>query len=261
MKRILITGGRSGIIKEVIDKIKNKNYYIYLTVHTETELKIVKKKYQNYSNIECFKLDIKDVEDRKKVEDLDIDILVNNAAIGYGGSISEIDMDKVRDNFEVNVFSSFSIVQIVLRKMIEKKKGKIIIMSSLAGIMPIKFMGVYCATKASIIKLATTLQKELDMIDSNIDVSIIEPGFYHTGFNQVMFQNKYEWMDVDSYFSACLDLIRKRETLIEKYVERKSYRTIVNKIVKAIKSNNPNLFYRAPIDQVIFSKAYQLFFE
>lgn len=261
MKKILITGARSGIIEEVIKKIKKKRYQIYVTVHTNSQLKAVEKKYKKYKNIKCFKLDIIQKEDRKLIENLDIDILINNAAIGEGGSIAEIDMNKVRYNYEVNVFSSFEIVQLVLRKMIEKNSGKIIIMSSLAGIYSPKFMGVYASTKASIIKLTTTLRKELKLIHSNIKIVMIEPGFYHTGFNQVMFQNKYDWMDTDTYFEKCLDLIHKREHFIEKYIEKKELDSITSKIVFAIKTKHPDFIYRAPFSQVLFSKLYQLFFE
>lgn len=70
---------------------------------------------------------------------MDIDCLFNNAAVALGGSIIEADMDYVRENFEVNVFSSFRLLQIVLRNMIEKNKGRIIVMSSLASMFPIPF--------------------------------------------------------------------------------------------------------------------------
>ena len=59
MKKILITGARSGIISEVIDRIKNK-YYIYVTVKNDKQLEIVKEKYKNFNNIECLKLDVTD---------------------------------------------------------------------------------------------------------------------------------------------------------------------------------------------------------
>ena len=125
MKRILYTGARSGIAINTINKIINEDYYLYLTVHTDKQLEYLQNKYRDNKNIECFKLDITDKKDREKIKNLDIDILINNAAIGEGGSLAEIDMDRVRNNFETNVFSSFEIVQIVLKKMIKKDNGKI----------------------------------------------------------------------------------------------------------------------------------------
>ncbi len=261
MKTILFTGARSGIISGVIDKLKRKKYEIYVTVHTDTQLEIVKEKYKKDKNIHCMKIDVIEKQDREKLLYLDIDILVCNGAVGYGGSISEMDMKLVRQNFEVNVFSNFELVQIVLEKMIEKNKGRIIFMSSLAAIYPLPFLGSYSATKASISTLARTLRKELKYLHSKIEIAVIEPGLYHTGFNQVMFQNKYEWMDIDSYFSMCMDKIRRKEKLLEKYVEKKSLHSIEKRILESIKEKHPCSIYRAPFLQTVFAKTYQIFFE
>lgn len=258
MKTILITGARSGISASVIEKIKN-NYNIYVTVHTELQLKAIKVKYQNYKNIKCLKLDITNKSDKEKIKDLDIDILLCIAGVGYGGSISEISMDKVRMNFEVNVFSNFELVQIVIKKMIEKNSGKIIMMSSLASILPIPFLGSYCATKASISMLSHTLKYELKLITDNIKISIIEPGIYDTGFNQVMLENKYSWMEVESFFNNQIEIIRKRENLFFKLLEKNNLDSISNKIVKAIKSNTNKFIYRAPLSQTLAAKIYQIF--
>lgn len=259
MKKILITGARSGIGNAVVNKLLDKDYYIYLTVHTEEQLERIVQKYKEYSNIRCMKLDVTLESDRKKIEKLDIDILINIAGIGYGGSISEISMDRVRENFEVNVFASFELVQIVLRQMMKKRKGKLIIMSSLAGILPINFLGSYCATKASIIQLTTTLKNELKMLNNDIKVILIEPGMYHTGFNQIMLENKYDWMREKSYFQNELSLIKKRENLFFGLLEKNNLNSIVKKIVKAVESENPKFIYRAPLFQVIGAKLYQIF--
>ena len=73
----------------------------------------MKEKYKNLKNVECFKLDVTDATDREKIKNLDIDILVNNAAVGEGGSLVEINIDRVRKTFETNVFSTFEIIQMV----------------------------------------------------------------------------------------------------------------------------------------------------
>lgn len=259
MKKILITGARSGIGNAVVNRLIDKEYYIYLTVHNETQLETVLKKYKEYSNVRCMKLDITLESDRKKVQKLDIDILINIAGVGYGGSISEIPMEKVRENFEVNVFSSFELVQLVLKQMMKKKKGKLIIMSSLAGIIPLNFLGSYCATKASIIQLTTTLKNELKILNTNVRVVLIEPGMYHTGFNQVMLENKYDWMNEKSYFENELNLIKKRENLFFSLLEKNKLNSIVNKIMKAVEKEKPKFIYRAPFIQVFGAKLYQIF--
>ena len=258
MKRILYTGARSGIAINTINKIINEDYYLYLTVHTDKQLEYLQNKYRDNKNIECFKLDITDKKDREKIKNLDIDILINNAAIGEGGSLAEIDMDRVRNNFETNVFSSFEIVQIVLKKMIKKDNGKIIIMSSLASVIPLNFLGAYCGTKASISHMARILKNELKLITSKIKVVLIEPGMYHTGFNQVMLDNKYN-NNINSYFNSQIKQIRKKENFIFSLLEKKNYDSISNKIACAIKSEHPKFIYRAPFFQGIGAKIYNIF--
>lgn len=123
MEKILYTGTTSGTAKEVIKKIKNK-YFIYVGVHTKKQLEIQKEKYKNEPYIQVIKLDLLNNNDINKIKKLDIDILICNAAVGYGGSITEIDINKLRENFEVNVFKNFELIQIVLKKMIKKIKEK-----------------------------------------------------------------------------------------------------------------------------------------
>lgn len=259
MKKILYTGARSGISDYVINKLKDKNYFIYITVHTKYQEEIMKEKYINNKNIQVFKLDITSKSDRQKLVTLDIDILINNAAIGEGGSLAEIDMNRVRENFEVNVFSSFEIVQIILKNMLKKGSGKIIIMSSLASIIPLNFLGSYCGTKASISHMTRILKNEIKLLNKNIKIVLIEPGMYHTGFNQVMLENKYKYMSIDSYFKDKIKEIRKKENVLFTLLEKKRLSSIGNKIVEAINSSNPRFIYRAPFLQSFGAKIYLIF--
>lgn len=251
---ILITGARSGIASSLIDLLIPTKHTIYVSVRTKLQLKRVQEKYKNISNIHCLKLDVTEPMDIEKIDHIRIDCLISNAAIGYGGSISEIDIDKVRETFEVNVFSNFLLVQKVLKQMMVRKTGRIIMISSLAGIVPIPFLGSYCASKASIKKLTECIQLELMYLKTNIKVVLIEPGFYHTGFNQVMFENKNI---KSSYFQEEIDLIQKQEKFLT-LLEQKNLNTIGKKIKKAIFMKQPKTIYRAPFYQAIIAKIYQI---
>ncbi len=253
---VLITGAASGIARKVIEKLKKENVYIYVTTHTEKQCILAKKRYKNDKNIKCFKLDITNEKDRKKASTLPIDVLICNAAIGIGGSFLEIDMNLVRENFETNVFSNFTLVQMILKKMI-KKEGKIIMLSSLAGLIPIPFLGSYAATKASIIKITETLRKEVHLLNKKIDFILIEPGFYRTGFNQIMFENKYE--NKKSLFEAEIKLIKAKENIILNYIASKNLQNIADKIVKATITKEPKKIYKAPFIQAFLAKIYLLF--
>lgn len=257
MKKILFTGARSGLINKVIDEIKN-DYFIYLTVRTEKQLENMIEKYKNFSNVIPLKLDITNKKDVDNILKYDIDILVCNSAIGYGGSILEIPFDKVRENYEVNVFANFELIQKILKKMLYKGNGKIIIMSSLASIFPIPFLGSYCSSKASISSLASSLKKEIKMLNKNIKIKLIEPGLFRTGFNEVMSDNKYDLNE--SYFDKVKDNILKKENFILNVIAKRKYSSITKKIINAIKSDDNKFIYRAPFSHVFVSKFYQIFF-
>lgn len=254
--KILITGAAGGIGYLTALTLAKRNHFVYLTCHTLSQEKNLKEKLKGYKNIKVMKVDITDDKDVKKVLNLNIDILISNAAIGQGGSIIEADMKKFRENFEVNVFSNFYLIKEVLKQMIEKDRGRIIIMSSLISKLPLPFVGIYSATKASISNLTKALQKELIFISDNIDIVLIEPGLYHTGFNNVFLDNKY---NNGKYFNHIKKELYTVEHFFINLLEKKKLDSIVIKIVKAVEKIKPKKVYRAPIFQSLFSKIYSIF--
>lgn len=257
MKKVLITGARSGIISKVIDNIIN-DYELYLTGHTDSQVRAMNDKYKNYKNVTCMKLDITNEYDYRKIENIDIDIYIANAAIAESGSMIEMPVDRIRDNFETNVFSNFNLLQQILHKMIIRGRGKVIIMGSLAGRIPMPFLGAYSGSKASLIKMTEALRFELMLLDSDIKVSLILPGLYDTGFNKLAMDKKYDFMDVNSFFEYQLDFIHSYDKFVL-FFEQRALTSIVNKICQAIYSDNPKFIYSAPFSQNMFVKIISLF--
>jgi len=246
-KTILITGATSGIGKATAIALANKGHHVYATGHTDDDVEglILFLKENNYS-IESFKLDITVEEDRKKINGLAIDVLINNAGMGESGSLTEVPMDRLIKNFETNVFGTIATSQEAFRQMIPRDSGRVIIISSLAGRSPRPFLGPYSMSKYALSAAADILRQELKYITRNIHVSVIEPGSYHTGYNQRMMAKKYEWMDPSSYFWNVTDKIKKMETFTFKATEYRSLNSIVAKIVKATEARKPRLRYVAP---------------
>ena len=257
---LFITGASSGIAASVIQKIPAE-HQIYVSVHTEKQLELIQKRYQNVSNIQCLKMDTTNPNDIKKLESLDIDIFISNAAIGYGGSVLEIPVSLLRKNYETNVFSNIESIQVVLKNMIQKKHGRIIVISSLASYLPIPFLGSYASSKASLNHLIATLRLEMNLLDVSIPIITILPGLYRTGFNQVMTEEKFDRMDIDTYFTKQLEWLKKYETPIYHLLETKNLDTISNTIIKACFCPNPKRIYRTRKTQAIFAKLYQFLFE
>jgi len=247
IKTILITGCDSGFGKDTAIDLAQKGQKVIATVKNRTSLiffqEIAKK---NNLMLETFVLDITDQSQCRQILNYDLDVLINNAGIGETGSLAEVPIERIKNNFEVNVFSTIQLTQLALKSMVEKDKGTIIFISSLAGRIPMKFMGSYCMTKFSLSCAADTLRQELSLISKNIKAVVVEPGAYQTGFNQRMLKKKYEWMDEKSYFYKIINKIKDQETRQFNLTEVKSNKSIVRQIVKAALANKPKLRYCAP---------------
>lgn len=257
--KILITGATSGIGFHTGIHLLKRGHFVYFTVHRKEQIKTVVEKLKELDlleNASIFQLDITKDVDRKLIYDLDVDCLICNASVGYGGSILDIPISSLEKNFEVNVFSNIKLIQMYCGHLfLEKKKGKVIVISSIAGIIPIPFLGSYCATKASLISLITCLKKELKLISKDIKVKLIEPGIYNTGFNDVMIENKKESV----YFGSIDSKITKIEETLFHILGHNHLNSIVRKITQAVESNSNKLVYSAPFFQKLGAKVYSLF--
>lgn len=252
---ILITGARKGIGYATALELLNKGHTVYLTVYTEEQLNEVEQKEElKGKNVKFLKLDITSEDDRNKAKTLDIDVLINNAAAGTGGSIIEASMERIKRTYEVNVFGTIAMSQLYLEDMIKRDKGRIIMISSMLADMPIEWFGIYSSTKAALTNITVALDMELKEIKSNVKVSIIEPGFYHTGFNQDMMNNKYD--NPESIFKNLKQEISKTEQLKVNILESHDLKSIVNKIVHAVEDDKPDLIYKAPLIQKVMQKMF-----
>jgi short-subunit dehydrogenase len=136
------------------------------------------------------KLDIT-TNDVAKAAEWDIDVLINNAGAGQTGPMADVPIDRVRHLFEVNVFGTLAVTQSVLPKMIAKGKGRIIIVSSIAGVVVGPSFGPYSMTKHALEAMGKAMRAEL--AEQGIDVTLLNPGPYLTGFNDRMADSMWEW--------------------------------------------------------------------
>ena len=173
----------------------------------------------------------------------------------------DLPISRIKENFEVNVFSTIEMIQTYAASLfLQKKKGRVIVVSSLAGIIPLPFMGVYSATKSSLITLTTSLRRELSFIKSELEVCLIEPGIYRTGFNEVMIDNK-DFVDEKSIFSDIYSDVYKWQRFLFKRMGKTNLDSISRKIVKAVTDKKVKFLYRAPFSQVLGAKLYMLLFK
>ena len=107
-----------------------------------------------------------------------IDVLVNNAGIGYFGAVEESEEEQVRRMFEINFFGLSRMIHAVLPGMRKNHRGFIVNISSVAGIRACPALGYYCATKHAVEGLSEALWQEVEPL--GIKVMVVEPSGFRT---------------------------------------------------------------------------------
>mgnify|MGYP001200981429 CR=1 FL=1 len=109
-----------------------------------------------------------------------IDVLVNNAGYGHMGMFEETTEAEMRAQFETNVFGLMNVTRAVLPGMRARRRGHVMNMSSVAGVVGFTAASLYCASKFAVDGFSLTLAGELK--DLGIQVTIVAPGFIRTDF-------------------------------------------------------------------------------
>ena len=109
-----------------------------------------------------------------------LDVVVNNAGYGIGGSIEELTDKETRDAFDVNVFGTLNVIRLAMPQMRAQRSGHIINISSIAGIAPATGWSIYGAAKHAVIGLSEVLAE--DVKEFGIKVTVVAPGAFRTSF-------------------------------------------------------------------------------
>jgi 3-oxoacyl-[acyl-carrier protein] reductase len=180
-KKILITGATGGIGNALVDKFSNLGATIFATGTNEDKLKSLKKNYSNI-NVEKFRLD-----DHNKIEGFietvnetlgGLDILVNNAGITLDNLSIRLTEENWKKVLDINLTSSFLMCKYAIKKMLKRKYGKIINITSIVGHTGNLGQANYAASKAGIAAYSKTLA--IEYAKKNINVNCVSPGFIKT---------------------------------------------------------------------------------
>ncbi|GAB3937890.1 SDR family NAD(P)-dependent oxidoreductase [Mucilaginibacter myungsuensis] len=109
-----------------------------------------------------------------------IDVVVNNAGYGIGGSLEELTDKEVKDSFDINVFGTINVIRHALPILRAQSSGHIINISSIAGIAPATGWSVYGAAKHAVIGLSEVLADDVKAL--GIKVTVVAPGAFRTNF-------------------------------------------------------------------------------
>ncbi len=180
-KKILITGATGGIGNSLVKKFDSLDTSIVATGTNEEKLNNLKKSF-NKIQVEKFRLDehqkIEEFIDRvdKKLDG--IDILVNNAGITLDNLSIRLTEENWKKVLDLNLTSTFLMCKFVIKKMLKKKQGKIINITSIVGHTGNLGQANYSASKAGIVAFSKSLA--LEYARKNININCVSPGFIKT---------------------------------------------------------------------------------
>jgi NAD(P)-dependent dehydrogenase (short-subunit alcohol dehydrogenase family) len=194
LKKVLITGAGTGFGHEAAMRLAEKGFDVIAGVEIYAQVQTMKRQANERGvTLHVEKLDVTNDGDRRKALDWGVEILVNNAGVGEGGSTVDIPAANIRHQFEVNVTGPLLLTQPIAKQMIKRGAGRIVWVSSREGLNVNPFTGIYSASKHAVEAIAETMADELQ--EYNIEVATVNPGPFLTGFNDRMFQTWESWED------------------------------------------------------------------
>jgi len=184
-KAVLVTGASTGIGRHVTEVLAADGYFVYAGARKQKDLDAL----NAIENVQAIRLDVT-IQDEV---DAAVEIvrqggrglygLVNNAGVGSGGPILDVDEDDIRWLFDVNVFGVIKVTKAFAPFIIESK-GRITTIGSIAGILTWVGGGDYTMSKHAIEAFADTLEKEMQRFE--VEVSVIQPGNYRSEISKTI---------------------------------------------------------------------------
>ena len=186
---VLITGATDGLGRAAALLLAEKGYRVFAAGRSaEKRAELDRLAANKKLPLESLELDVCDEHSvSRAIQQVlqkagNIDVLINNAGVGLMAVAEELKLDDLRRLYETNIFGLLRVTQAVLPHMRARKAGRILMLSSVAGILTPPTYGAYSSSKHAVEALSNALR--LELYPFNIDVILIEPGYIMTNFQQ-----------------------------------------------------------------------------
>ena len=187
VKKIFLTGARSGIGKAIAKAATEKGHEVWGTSRDISRIPSLRR-------LHCVQLDLSNPDsidgafNTALAEAGNFDVLINNAGSGHFGPAENLSEKEMASQFQILVFGHMQLMRLALRVMQARGEGLIINVTSLASRLPVPFMAAYNAAKAAMASFTVTIQLELP--DSRVHIVDLQPGDICTDFNDAVIKSK-----------------------------------------------------------------------
>lgn len=220
-ERALVTGASAGIGREIAVQLAAAGVDLVLVARNGDQLESLAKELRANGaglEVEVLAADLSDpaelavVEKRVMAEESPIDLLVNNAGLGYEGLFHAQELAEMSETIDVNVVALVRLTHAALGQMTSRDRGQVILVSSMASLQGMPTTAVYSATKAFITSFGEGLYEEHK--GTGVAVTTVLPGLTHTEFHE---RGRWDldnwpsvaWQDADAVASAALSAAAK----------------------------------------------------
>lgn len=184
-KLAVVTGASTGIGLELARLAAHEGYDL-IVVADEPQIRSVEDEFREYDvKVESVEADLSGIDGVDQLLSATagrpIDILIANAGVGTGGPFLEQDVSKWRHSIDTNVTGTVYLLQKVLREMVARGEGRVLVTGSIAGYIPGAFNAIYNATKSFINYFTEALRNELKDVDG-VTLTTLMPGATDTAF-------------------------------------------------------------------------------
>jgi NAD(P)-dependent dehydrogenase (short-subunit alcohol dehydrogenase family) len=245
-KTVMITGAGSGFGRGAALALAERGHTVIATTESEDQAEELS---ADAPGLTVEKLDIT-TGDVAKASAWDIDVLIDNAGAGQTGPLADVPLDRVRRLFEVNVFGTLAVTQAVLPRMVARGSGRIIIMSSISGVLSAPAFGPYSMTKHALEAMGKAMRAEL--AGQGVDVCLINPGPYLTGFNDRMADSMWEWFGSDAVNAGSTPLFEMMRDFVKN--DQKDPVEVVDRLVELVEADTTEENNFVPPELAAFAK-------
>ena len=202
-ERALVTGASAGIGRAMAQQLAAAGVDLVLVARSGNRLEEVAEELRAGRaglEVEVLAADLSDpaelaaVEKRMAADEAPIDLLVNNAGLGYEGPFHAQEAGEVAETIGVNVVALTQLTYAALRTMVDRGRGHVVLVSSMASLQGMPMTAVYSATKAFITSLGEALYEEHK--GTGVTVTTVLPGLTRTEFHQRGRWNLDQWPSV-----------------------------------------------------------------
>ena len=256
MKRsILITGCSSGIGYVCAHALQKKGFQVIASCRKKHDVERLKQE-----GLQCIQLDLNDsrsisngVEKALEVSQGQLYAIFNNGAYGQPGALEDLSTEALQAQFQTNFFGWHQLVTELLPHMRSQGEGRIIQNSSVLGFAAMKYRGAYNASKFALEGWTDTLR--LELMDTNIKVSLIEPGPIETKFRANALIAFEQWINMENspHYEAYLEQKARlhQETSKNQFVLPAE--ACIAPVLHALTNERPKIRYRVTTPTKLFA--------